>query len=199
MENLSKSLHHYDSRRSLAWRKLDVCHLWRDPWCCVGSGALLLPSFDENSGRTPWSLDRVFLPLGSENSDLQCSLSEPCVLPGDVAHLGGATARRVVPFRLAGRVRRSILYALLIHCTFVPCRPSAGSRQSRIPICNLALCRSNRPRGRRTCRARIFFREQSQCVCLFPILRPLPLSTRRCLLEFAPFSLRLSRFPAAIC
>src|SRR5882672_4753994 len=137
----------------------------------------------------PRPFRRFLLPLGAENSDLQYSLPEPGILPGHLTHLSGATAGRIVPFRLADRVRRSILYALSILCTFVSCRPSAGSQQPRISLCGLVLCISNEPRGCRACHTRIFFREQPQCLCLFPILSPGLFSTRKCLLEFVPFLL----------
>ncbi len=56
-----------------------------------------------------------------------------------------------------------------------------------VPFCRFSLCRSDRPRGCRSSCARIIFREQSQCFCLFPILSPRLFSARRCLLEFVAF------------
>ena len=74
----------------------------RVTWRGAGSRAVLLPG-EVQIGRRGYSagLHRILLPLGSENSDLQCSLPEPRILPGDLTHFRGATAGRIVPFRLA--------------------------------------------------------------------------------------------------
>src|SRR5229473_5543726 len=102
MENHPKSLRYHGSRGSVAWRKLDVCHLWRHPRCGVDCGALLFPGQGEVSEcYSPRSFHRFLLPLGSTNSYLQCSRLEPRVLPGDLTHFSGATIGGIVPFRLA--------------------------------------------------------------------------------------------------
>src|SRR5260370_2098770 len=129
MENHSKSLRYHGSRGSLAWRKLDVCHLWRHPRCGVGCGALLFPGQGEVSEcYSPRSFHGFLLPLGSTNSYLQCSRLEPRVLPCDLTHFSGATIGGIFPFSLAGLVRFGALYALLFQCTSVPFSPSAGSQ-----------------------------------------------------------------------
>src|SRR6266481_4830930 len=178
MENLPKSLHYHGSRRSLARRKLDVCYLWRHSRSRAGCGALLLPGQIHIGGcGSSSALHRFLLPLGTENSDLQHSLLEPGLLPSHFPPCSGATAGRAVEFRVAEYVRLSFLHALPFLYPSVRCGLAAGSQQPRISIRNVALCRSNRPRCRRTSRAGTFFGEQSQCLRLLPVLNPAPSST----------------------
>src|SRR6266481_1523589 len=100
MENLPKPLHYHGSRWSLAWRKLDVCHLRRHPRGRLGRGALLLSSQIGRRGY-PANTHRILLPLDSANSDFQCSLLESGLLQGDLAHFSGGTPGWTIPFRLA--------------------------------------------------------------------------------------------------
>src|SRR5260370_6367411 len=139
MENHSKSLRYHGSRGSLAWRKLDVCHLWRHPRCGVGCGALLFPGQGKVSEcYSPHSFHGFLLPLGSTNSYLQCSRLEPRVLPGDLTHFSRATIGGVVPFRLAEWVLFGVFYSFLFHFTSFPFRPSSSSPSSQAPLFHLS-------------------------------------------------------------
>src|SRR5258708_24620757 len=189
MENFPKSFHYHGPGGPLAWRQLDVCHLWRHSRGRAGCGTLLLPCQIEikrcgSSSPLHWFL----LSLGAENSDIQHTLLKPGLLPGDFPSRGGAIVGRIVQFRMAEGVRLSVLHALSFLYPFARCGCAAGSRQSRIPIRNLAVRCSNRPRGRRTCRAGTFFREQSKCVRLLPVLSPARSSIQGSCLESVRFS-----------
>src|ERR1700722_8257104 len=186
LEDFPKSLRYDGPCRPLAWRELDLRDLWRHPRARALCRALLLPG-QIRRPRSPSSLHWFFLPLGAENFDLQYSWLEPGLLPRDLSPCSRSTARGIVQFRLAQRIRLRVLHALPLFYPSIRCGFVAGSERPGIPIRNLALCPSNRLRCRRTCRAGTFFGEQSQCFRLLPILSTPPSSTPNSWSASVPF------------